>query len=78
VSQRLFCWVETHDARRSIQIYRGTLEAIRSALLQHGVASDGEIDTALGHLAEAEEWEFEVLIPGIFVELVAQVPLEAG
>jgi SAM-dependent methyltransferase len=77
VSQRLFCWVDSHDARRSIQIYRGTLEAIRPALLHHAVASEGEIDAALGRLADAEGWEFEALFPGLFVELLAQVPGEA-
>jgi hypothetical protein len=53
------------------------LLAVRPALLQYGVASEGEIDAALGHLAEAEAWEFEVLFQSLAVELVAQVPPSA-
>jgi ubiquinone/menaquinone biosynthesis C-methylase UbiE len=74
VSQRLFGEVESHDARQRIQSRRQTLLAMRPLLLQHGIASEGEIDAALGHLVEAESWEFEVLIPLLYVELVAQVP----
>jgi SAM-dependent methyltransferase len=74
VSQRLFGLAESHDARQTIQLYRQTLVAIRSALLQYRVASEGEIDTALSRLAEAEGWDFEVLFALVIVELVAQVP----
>jgi SAM-dependent methyltransferase len=74
VSQRLFGPVESHDARQRIRSRRQALVAIRPLLLQHGVAPEGEIDAALGHLAEAESWGFEVLFPLVYVELVAQVP----
>jgi SAM-dependent methyltransferase len=77
VSQRVFGPVESHDARQSIPFYRETLVAVRPALLQHGVASEGEIDVTLGRLTEAEGWEFEVLFALVLVELVAQVPAAA-
>jgi SAM-dependent methyltransferase len=77
VSQRLFVPVESHEARRLVQIKRETLLAVRPALLQLGVASEGEIDTALSHLAVAEGWEFEALFLTLLVELIAQVPLLA-
>jgi SAM-dependent methyltransferase len=74
VSQRLFGLAESRDARPTIQLFRQTLVAIRPALLQYSVASEGEIDAALGRLAEAEGWDFEVLFALVIVELVAQVP----
>jgi SAM-dependent methyltransferase len=74
VSQRVFGAVQAHDTREGIGAWRGTLSAIRPLLLQHGIASEGEIDTALSHLAKAEGWEFEVLFGSLYVELVAQVP----
>jgi SAM-dependent methyltransferase len=74
VSQRLFGAVESQDSRERVQIRRESLVALRPALLRYDIASEAEIDMALGHLAEAEGWEFEVFFPGLYVELVAQVP----
>jgi ubiquinone/menaquinone biosynthesis C-methylase UbiE len=73
VSQRVFGPVE---ARRTqlLRVWQNTLSAIRPLLLRFGVASEGQIDTALGRLVEAEGWEFAVLFPVLYVELVAQVP----
>lgn len=74
VSQRLFGPVESRDTQQRVRIWRDNLSAIRPALLRYGVASEGEIGTALGRLAEAEGWAFEALFPVLTVELVAQVP----
>jgi SAM-dependent methyltransferase len=77
VSQRSAGVVRSHNAREAIQFYRESLMGVRPVLVQHKVASVGEIDTAVGHLAEAEGWKFEVLFIGLSVELVAQVPPSA-
>jgi ubiquinone/menaquinone biosynthesis C-methylase UbiE len=74
MSQRLFGSVATEDAPQTIRIWRDSLLAIRPALLQHAVASEEEITTVLHRLAEAEEWAFEALLAGLYVELVAQAP----
>jgi hypothetical protein len=76
VFQRLFGQVESQGAGQWFQVWRESLLARRPALLRYGVASEGEIDTVLGRLAEAAGLEFEVLFPILWVELVAQVPVD--
>jgi SAM-dependent methyltransferase len=78
VSQRVFGSVATGDAPQRIRIWRDNLLVIRPALLQRGVASEGEITMALDRLAGAEGRSFEALFPDLFVELVAQVPPSAS
>jgi SAM-dependent methyltransferase len=74
VGQRLFGQVQTRDAWQMIQSWRESVRASGPAILRHGVASEEEIEGMRGRLAAAEGWEFEVLFPIVFVELVAQVP----
>jgi hypothetical protein len=74
VSQRLVGRVQSGGPQSSIRSERQTLLALRPALLRHGVASEAAIESVLSHLAEAESWNFAVLFPLVFVELVAQVP----
>jgi SAM-dependent methyltransferase len=77
VGQRLFGQVQTRDAWQMLQSWQESVRASGPSILRHGVASEEEISVMRSRLAEAAGWEFEVLFPIMFVELVAQVPTSA-
>ncbi len=73
VSQRVFCVADPRYAQAGIRVWQQILIAVRPAFLRHGVASESDIDGAIGRLADAEKWEFDAFYLPMWVELVAQV-----
>jgi ubiquinone/menaquinone biosynthesis C-methylase UbiE len=52
---------------------RESLAGWRTAIVESGIASAEEVDSALQQLGEAEEWQFQAVFSGLYVELIAQV-----
>jgi ubiquinone/menaquinone biosynthesis C-methylase UbiE len=72
VRQRGFFGVATDS--EEIRQRRESLCSWRAAIVESGIASDADVDSAVRQLGEAEQRAFQAVFSGLYVELIAQVP----